>query len=173
MTRMLGTAPLVVLLALGLGLSGCDGSGSGGSADRAAVDEVEQQADAALDGVLHDVAAALRLDGAQGSRSFTICGESYAPRGVVMQSFVHFDASGELTREKATATTVGLLEDDGWTVDDPDNTVILKAAKGRLVLHVQIGPSLVQVDLVSECVETSDAVAEEYADRPTVDLAWS
>lgn len=168
MMRALGTVPLTLLLALGLG--GCGGQDDD---SRQAVEDAVRQADETIDGVVHQVAAALRLDGAQGSRSFTICGESYAPRGVVMQNFLRFTSSGELTQENAFTATVGLLRDDGWTVDDPANRVSVVGTKGPLTLRVEIHPSLVQVGVTAPCIETSDGIAEEYADRPTTDLTWS
>ncbi|WP_418058100.1 hypothetical protein [Pimelobacter simplex] len=170
MTRTLGIVPLTVLLALSLGLSGC---GNKDEAGRAAAHEAELQADAAIDGVLHRIAAALGLDEAKGSRSFTRCGESYAPRGVVMQNFLNFRATNDLTHEQATATTARLLRDDGWTVAEPDNPVFVSGAKGPLTLRVEIATAMVVVDLVSDCIETSDDVVEEYTDRATVDLTWA
>ncbi|GAA3533524.1 hypothetical protein [Nocardioides daeguensis] len=173
--RLLGNAlalPLALLSAAAL--SGCDDEAPTPAAvGRTAVDDVVAAADDARAGVLHELADALVLTGAEGTRSFTTCGDDLAPGGVVLNDFVRFGSSGELTQEKATATAVGLLEADGWTVDDPDNQVALNATKGELVLHLRIDPAQVQVDLGSECVETSRKVATEYDDRPKVGLAWS
>lgn len=168
--RLLGNASLAVVLALLLtvGLSGCDDD-----ADRAAVDDVVAAADAALDGVLHQVADTLVLSGAEGNRSFTVCGDDLAPRGVVMNDFVRFDSSGDLGQEEATAAAVGLLDDDGWTVERADNPGIVTATKDGLVMRVEITASLVQVHLRADCIETPRDLAEEYADRSTVDLDWS
>jgi len=171
MTRTLGI--LLLALALALGLAGCGSDRSENDGGSPAVDDVEKAADDAVDGVLHRVAAALGLERAKGSRSFTICGESYAPRGVVLQGFLNFQAAGGLTHDEATAATVGVLEDDGWRVADPDNPVFVEGKKGALTLRVEISASLVVVDLVSDCVETSDRVAKDYAARPKVELAWS
>ncbi|MBM0126446.1 hypothetical protein [Pimelobacter simplex] len=167
--RLLGNAvalPLVLLLAAGL--SGCDDEPG-----RTAVDDVVRAADDARAGVLHDIADALVLTGAEGTRSFTVCGDDLSPGGVVLNDFLRLGSSGELTEEKATATAVGLLEADGWTVEDPDNKVALSATKGELVLNLRIDPGQVQVHLRAECTRTSREVAEDYDDRPKVDLAWS
>ncbi|TQK69859.1 hypothetical protein [Nocardioides sp. SLBN-35] len=167
--RLLGIAaapPLALLLAVGL--TGCDDD-----ADRTAVDEAVTSADDARAGVLHDIADALVLSGADGSRSFSICGDDLAPGGVVLNDFVRFGSSGELTQEKAVATAVGLLEADGWTVEDPDRRASLSATKGELVLNLRIDPAQVQAHLRAECVKTSRKVAEEYDDRPEAGLIWS
>ena len=171
--RLLGNAravPLALMLALLLviGLTGCDDE-----ADRTAVDDVVRAADDARVGVLHEIADALVLTGAEGTRSFSICGDQLAPGGVVLNDFVHFGSSGELTQEKATATVAGLLEADGWTVADPANQVALNATKADLALNLLITPAQVQVHLRAECIETSRKVAEDYDDRPKVGLAWS
>ena len=102
--RLLGNAQavppaLMLALLLVIGLTGCDDE-----ADRTAVDDVVRAADDARAGVLHEIADALVLTGAEGTRSFSICGDQLAPGGVVLNDFVHFGASGALTQEKATAT---------------------------------------------------------------------
>jgi hypothetical protein len=172
--RPLGTAaalPLALLLAAGL--AGCDGEADGTSVGRTPVDDVVEASDDARAGVLHEIADALVLTGAEGTRSFTVCGDDLAPGGVVLNDFVRFGSSGELTQEEATATALGLLEADGWRVDDPTNQVALSATKGELSLNLQIAPAQVQVHLRAECIETSRKVAEAYDDRPKVGLSWS
>lgn len=167
--RLLGNAlALTLAVLLAAGLTGCDDE-----ADRTAVDDVVRAADDARAGVLHDIADALVLTGAEGSRSFTICGDKLSPGGVVLNDVVHFGSSGELTQERATDTAVGLLEADGWTVEDPANQVALSATKGDLALNLRITPAQVQVHLRAECIETSRKVAEDYDGRPKVDLRWS
>ncbi len=165
---------VIVAVLTAPGLSGCaDGAapaGPEGAEGTAAVEAVVAASDDALEGVLRDVARTLRLERARGSRSFTICGDGPSPRGVVTNSFVHFDSASGLTRQKATAAAVALLEADGWTVDDPGDQVLLTAGKGRLLLQLQIAPSLVQVDLGSECIETSGDVARAYDARPVAGL---
>ncbi|MBM7516123.1 hypothetical protein [Nocardioides nitrophenolicus] len=159
-----------VVLAFGLPLvtAGCAAGAGAGRADVAAV---VRDADRARAGVLHEIAAQLGLGGVRGSRSFAVCGDDLAPRGVVLEDFVHLDSSGELAPPEATAAAVGLLRDDGWRVADPAGP-LLTATRGALVLHLVLGAALVQVDLSTRCVATSRAVAEAYADRPVEDLPW-
>jgi hypothetical protein len=167
--RLLGNAralPLALLLTVAL--TGCDEE-----EDRTAVDDVVEAADDARAGVLHEIADALVLSGAEGTRSFTICGDDLAPGGVVLNDLVQFSSSGELTQEKATAAAAGLLEGDGWTVEDPANQAALSATKGELALNLRITPAQVQVHLRAECITTSRKVAEDYDDRPKVGLTWS
>ncbi|GAA4091070.1 hypothetical protein ACFFOS_25705 [Nocardioides kongjuensis] len=167
--RLLGNAvALPVALLLAAGLTGCDDE-----ADRTAVDDVIAAADDARAGVLHEIADALVLSGAEGSRSFTVCGDDLAPGGVVLNDLVRFGSSGELTQEKATATAAGLLEADGWTVEDPAGQTALSATKGDLSLNLRIAPAQVQVHLRAACIRTSRKVAEDYDDRPEIGLAWS
>lgn len=166
MKRLLGTAPL--LLALALTLSGCIGGDDEGIA---LVDDAENQAVAAIDGVVHDIAAALGLEFGSGSRSFGICGESYAPRGVEMLNFLNFEAVDSLD-DAAGAATAEALEADNWTVERISETRI-KGTKGLLTMLVEIGPAAVGVDISNtECLDTSDDVARKTQDRPQVDIAW-
>ncbi|WGX98132.1 hypothetical protein [Nocardioides sp. L-11A] len=166
-------AALLVLL-LAAVPAGCGDPGPPSRAAGArAVEDVVAETDRALGGVLRELARTLRLGGAQGSRSFATCGDIGVPGGVVSNAFVHLTSSSDLTREAATAAAVALLVADGWRVDDPDNQALLTARKGRLTLHLRIGWSLVQVDLGSDCVATSPALARAYDERPAVDLGRS
>ncbi|MDQ6527267.1 hypothetical protein RB608_26875 [Nocardioides sp. LHD-245] len=165
---------VAVLLLLAAAPSGCGDPGRSSRPTGArAVEAVVAEADRALDGVLRDLARTLRLGGAQGSRSFAVCGDTGAPRGVVSNVFVHFTSASELTHQEATTAAAELLAADGWAVVDPHNQALLTATRSRLTLHLRIGPSLVQVDLGSECVETSAALAGAYDDRPVAELGRS
>lgn len=168
MKRLLGTAPLLLALALALTLGACDG---GDDDSRDLVDDAEGQATAAIDGVLHDIAAALDLEFGSGSRSFVICGESYAPRGVQMNNFLNFEPGG-LDDAEAIDSTAEVLEADGWTVKRL-GAPIVEGAKGLLTLRVEVGPAAVAVDISNtECLETTDDVARKTQDRPQVDIEW-
>jgi hypothetical protein len=166
MKRLLGTAPF--LLALSLFLGGCNGGDDDG---RDLVDDAEGQAATAIDGVVHDIATALDLEFGSGSRSFVICGESYAPRGVQMRNFLNFEPSG-LDDADAIDTVAGVLEADGWTVERR-GAPLIEGAKGLLTLRVEVGPAAVAVDISNtECLDTSDDVARKTQDRPQVDIEW-
>jgi len=169
--RLLGTASLTLAVPLALallGLSACDDD-----ADRAAVDRVVAAADDARGGVLHRIAQALALGDADGSRSFTVCGDALAPGGVVLNDVVRFDSAGALTEQEAASAAAGLLEDDGWQVRRPGDPRIVSATKGDLTMRLEITPAQLQVDLGSGCIETSREVAEEYDDRPRIELGRS
>ncbi|MCX6402131.1 MAG: hypothetical protein NTX33_19640 [Propionibacteriales bacterium] len=166
MKRLLGTAPL--LLALALTLGGCN---RGDDDSRDLVDDAEDQATAAIDGVLHDIAAALDLEFGSGSRSFVICGESYAPRGVQMRNFLNFEPGG-LDDADAIDAAAGALEADGWTVKRL-GAPLIEGAKGLLTLRVELGPAAVAIDISNtECLDTTDDVARKTQDRPQVDIEW-
>ncbi len=169
------TAPsgiLTLVTAAAAAATGCGGPAD--STGAVAVEAVVAEVDRVLGDLVPDLVRALRLDGARGSRSFTICGDRAAPRGVVVNTFVRFgSSSSDLTRAEATATVAVLLDAAGWTIDDPANRALLTADRGRLELHVTITPSLVQLDLGSACVATPDLVARAYDDRPVADLALS
>lgn len=175
--RRRGSAPLLApaVLVLALGPSGCT---EGGGPDPA-VEEVVAAADGALDGDLHELAAALRLSRPVGTRSFSLCGESYAPGGVRLRTVVRFDASDAVSPQEGRATAASVLEAAGWSLEDvaggdgPGRPVVLVAAKDRLVLRVELAWGVVQVGLRSTCVETSDDVARAYDDRPATDVEWS
>lgn len=150
-----------------LGLGGC----SSGDEDRERVDAVETAALDAVDGVLHDISAAVEMPFSAGSHSFVICGESYAPRGVIHRVFFNFESPAELTNEVAIDTTVGLLEGDGWHVERLRNAQVVIGEKDRSTLRLEFG-AIVVGQLKSDCVETSNALAREYSDRSTADIEW-
>jgi hypothetical protein len=172
MRSLLGNARLVVLLSALLATPLAAGCGAGdGDDDRKAVADVEQQALDAVDGVLHDIAGELEMDFVSGSRRFVLCGESYAPRGAIHRATLHFGPS-PLDPDAAVDAAATAMEGDGWTVDRPPNTSIVEGEKDDTTLRLELGPAAVAVDVVSDCVETSDDVAREYRDIETADLAW-
>ncbi|TNM37328.1 hypothetical protein FHP29_15910 [Nocardioides albidus] len=181
--RLLGNArrtlPALILLVLAGGLAACSDDPAtqpkrSGADDP--VPRVVQDADAALDGVLHRIADELGLTWATGNRFYNLCGESYAPGGVVMDTLFRFDSSDVLTLEQGIEKIRALLEEDGWTVKKPvanPDSVILRATKGVLDLHLELAGGLLQGHLGSDCIETSDDVAREWADKPDAELDWS
>lgn len=158
---------LAVGLASALGLGGC----SSGDGDHERVDAVETAALDTVDGVLHDISAAVAMPFNAGSHSFVICGESYAPRGVIHRVFFNFESPAELTNEAAIDATVDLLEGDGWQVERPRNPQVVIGEKGRSTLRLEFG-GIVVGQLKSDCVETSNQVAREYSDRSNADIEW-
>jgi hypothetical protein len=139
--------------------------------DRKAVEDVEQQGLDAIDGVLHEIAGALEMEFVSGSHRFVLCGESYAPRGAIHRAALHFGPS-VLDFDAAVDAAATAMEDDGWTVDRPPNPVVVEGKKDDTTLRLEFGPAAVAVDVVSECVETSDDVAREYRDVDNKDLEW-
>ncbi|GAA3656783.1 hypothetical protein GCM10022237_16090 [Nocardioides ginsengisoli] len=143
------------LLVLALLLAGCGPSDGG----RYAVDEAVRASDAAVAGVLHRLAIALRLDAPTGARSFAICGDALAPRGVVVRTLLRFPAPSGIPPER----TAAVLRADGWAA----------GRKGVLTLRVDDAGDAVQVSLVSDCVATSREVARRYDERPPAEVGWS
>ncbi len=172
MMRALGRLTLACVLAAGLAGCGDDG-GDGGSGKGGAglVEDAEQRADAAIDGVVHAIAAKLGLTFGSGGRLFAICGESYAPGGVRMRNFLNFEPSGVPDEETAAATTE-VLTSEGWTIVRPGNPSIVQGEKDGLLLRVELGPGAVVVELSSDCLDTSDDVARETQKRPRTDISW-
>lgn len=158
----------VVVLGVAVGMAGCGGDPD---AERAEVDRTEQAALAAVDGVVHEVADATRLEFTSGDHDFVICGESYAPGGVIHRVSLHFgppDASVERAVEQAAEA----LAAGGWEVERPGNPAIVDGVKGASTLRFQFGGAATEVSIRSSCVETSGDVANEYADRANVDIGW-
>ena len=145
---------LAVLLTL-VALVGCGRDEAG----RAAVSAAVRQSDAVVAGALHRLAAALRLDPAVGRRSFTICGDTLAPRGVVVRTFLRFPSTSGIPPER----TAAVLRNEGWST----------GRQGQLTLDVQDAGDAVLVSVVSDCVATSRRVAREYDERPPTDVPWS
>ncbi|WP_408898420.1 hypothetical protein ACJ5H2_04755 [Nocardioides sp. R1-1] len=176
--RLHERAPLLVpaALLLAFGPSGCT---AGGGGSHPAVEEVVSAADGLVEGELHEIATALRLGGPVGSRSFSLCGESYAPGGVRLRTVVRFDSSDTVSPREGRAAAAAVLEAAGWSVDrdgEPapgERVVVLTATKDRLVLRVELAWGVVQVGLRSTCVETPDDVARTYDDRPATAVEWS
>lgn len=175
MMRTLGSLGLACVLAATF--AGCgdgDGGGGRGGDDKGGshlVDDAERRADAAIDGVVHDIAAALDLTFGTGGRHFAICGETYAPGGVQMLNFLNFEPGG-LPDDEAVAAASRALEDDGWKVTRPGNPAIVDGEKDGLTLRVELGAGAVVIDLTSTCLDTSDDVARETQERPRAEITW-
>ncbi|HVK28098.1 MAG TPA: hypothetical protein VM575_07140 [Nocardioides sp.] len=157
-----------VVLGVALGMAGCGGDPD---AERAEVDETEQAALAAVDEVVHDVADATRLEFHSGDHDFVICGESYAPRGVIHRVSLHFGPP-DTSVERAVEQAAEALATDGWEVGHPGNPAIVEGVRGSNTLRFHFGGAATEVSIRSSCVETSDDVANEYADRANVDIDW-
>ncbi len=162
--RRLGTISLLGLLPLGV--AGCGGD----EVDRAEVDGVEQQAVDAVDGVLHDLSERTRAEFVSGNRFFSVCGAGYDPRGVVMRSHLQLGSPAELPSDDAADLAGTLLEDDGWTVERWKQAAVVEGAKGELNLRIEFD-ALTVVSIHTDCIETSDGVAEEYSGRD-VEVRW-
>lgn len=162
--RRLGIVSLLGLLALGV--AGCGGDED----DRAEVDDVEQQAAEAVDGVLHDVAERTGATFVGGNRFFSPCGPAYAPRGVVMRSHLQLGSPAELPSDAAADLAGTLLEDDGWTVERWERAAVVEGTKGELKLKIEFD-ALTAVSIDTDCIETSDGVTEEYSGRD-VGVRW-
>lgn len=165
MKQTLGITSLLLLLPLVLAGCGSDEEG------RQAVADAEAEAEATVDGVVHDIAAALDSAFTSGSRHFAICGDTYAPRGVILRSSLNFEST-ELGADEAVTAAAQALEADGWQVVRPENPAIVEGEKGVLVVRVEVGPALVAVKVSTECVETTDDVARETQDREVQDIVW-
>ncbi|WP_435771885.1 hypothetical protein [Nocardioides sp. SYSU DS0651] len=178
MSFLLGTDRLVLLAAAALasplvaGCGGGDDEGGRAEVDQVdQVDQVEEQAVDAVDGVVHDVADATGIAFVSGNRFFSICGESYAPRGVVLRSFLQFEPS-ELPDAEAADRAAESLAAGGWDVEQRSGSAVVEAAKDDLRMKVEFGPAAAVVGLNTDCVETSDDVAREYDDRDDVEVEW-
>lgn len=158
----------VVVLGVALGAAGCGGDPE---AERADVDETEELALAAVDGVVHDVADGTRLEFRSGDHDFVICGETYAPGGVIHRVSLHFGPP-DATVERAIERAAEALEADGWDVERPGNPAIVEGVRGSNTLRFHFGGAATEVSIRSSCIETSDDVAKEYADRANVDIDW-
>lgn len=158
----------VVVLGVAACLAACGGDPD---AERAAVDETEELALAAVDGVVHEVADATRLEFSSGDHDFVTCGESYAPGGVIHRVSLHFGPP-DATVERAIERAAEALEADGWEVERPGNPAIVEGVRGSNTLRFHFGGAATEVSIRSSCVETSDDMAKEYADRPNADIAW-
>lgn len=175
MRPMLGsprTALLAATLLLVPALGGCDAAGGGGGKD--AHDRVEAVVDdalAAVDGVLHELAADVQMRFNEGNRFYSLCGDDLAPGGVVHQVTINFRAS-ELPDDKAADRAAAVLKADGWTVERPANPRIAIGTKSDNTFRVEFGPGAVVVQVTSECVETSNKVARDYAGKPDEDIVW-
>ena len=163
-------AVVVLGVAMGatMGMAGCGGDPD---AERTEVDRTEQAALAAVDGVVHEVADATRLEFTSGDHDFVICGESYAPGGVVHRVSLHFGPP-DTSVERAVEQAAGALEAGGWDVEHPGNPAIVEGVKDAHTLRFHFGGAATEVSIRSSCVETSDDVANEYADRANADIDW-
>lgn len=174
MPRHLGAVgvPVLPLLSgllalLGLLVAGC----SDDEGDRAKVDAVEQQALDAVDGVLHDIAERTGMEFEAGTRSAAICGESYAPRGVRIRVFARLGAPAELSDDAALAVAQEVLVADGWQVEPTGRERLVRTTRDELEMRLDFTSGL-QADITAGCIETSNDVAREVADRPARDVAW-
>lgn len=157
-----------VLLGAALGMAGCGGDPD---AERADVGETEKAALEAVDEVVHDVADTTRLEFHSGDHDFVICGEGPAPRGVIHRVSLHFGPP-DSTVDRAVQHAAEALATDGWEVEQPVNDAIVQGVKGDHTLRFHFGGAGTEASIRSSCVETSDDLAEEYADRANVDIDW-
>jgi hypothetical protein len=149
------------LLAVLLLLAGCAPAGRDG--ERRSIEAAVRASDAVVAGVLHRLAASLDLGPPAGTRSFTICGDALAPRGVAVRTFLRFPSTSGIPPERSAAVRAAVLEADGWVA----------GRKDTLTLHVEDAGDAVQVSLVADCVATSRALARDYDERPPVAVGWS
>ncbi len=77
-----------------------------------------------------------------------------------------------LPDDKAADRAAAVLEADGWTVERPANPRIAIGTKSDNTFRVEFGPGAVVVQVTSECVETSNKVARDYAGKPDEDIVW-
>lgn len=167
--RLLGIGSMVGALALALSACG-DGDGGGGE-DRSRIDRAEADVQAAVDGVLHEIAAQAGLAFQAGNRFFVICGESYAPGGIHVNNHLLFHGPAELPTRDAIEQAVQVLDADGWRVKRPPQPEVFTATKGVVVLRLDFrGP--VQIDADTECIQTGGHVARETSKRPDAELRW-
>ncbi|WP_157537253.1 hypothetical protein [Nocardioides sp. Root190] len=169
MKARLGTAaaPLAGLMVV---LAGC--SAGGDTEDRSRFEALEQEALDVVDGVLHDIAGETDMAFEAGTRATSICGESYAPRGVKLRVFARFAAPAEMATDDAMAATGEALTGDGWELDPQPRERIVLATREDLEIRFDFA-GVVQVHITAGCIETSDGVAREIGDRPTKDLDWA
>lgn len=163
--RRLGTISLIGLLPLGV--AGC----GGGEDDRAKVDSVEQQAVEAVDGVLHDVAEQTGAKFVGGNRFFSPCGPSYAPRGVVMRSYLQLGSAEKLPLDDAADLAGTLLEDDGWAVERWDEGAVVQGTKDELRLRIEFGGAATVFSIDADCIEVSRGVGKDY-DELDIEVRW-
>lgn len=165
--RRIGMLGLVGVIATPL-LAGCGGSDDD---DRARVDAVERHALEAVDGVLHDIASDLQMEFGAGNHFFVICGESYAPRGIIHRAIANFSPSVLTEAESVTRATT-ILDEAGWTVETFPNPDIVEGTQQDNTIRLEFGPAAVSVTVRSECVKTSDGFARDQAEVDDADLEW-
>lgn len=168
MTRAQWWGPaFACLLMTGPMLGGCSGDGdTEGDDERQRVDAAVDASYDARDGVLAAFAEAAGLRPASGQLRFSTCGESYAPRGVITHLTATYAPSSVVSTEQTLRTAADELETAGWTVDAAGGDGPLVAESGDLTAQVEAGGAAVLVRLTSACIETSDDVALDYAERP-------
>lgn len=162
--RLSGIGAFLGILAFALAGCGDD------DADRAKVDDAREQIQAAVDGVLHDLADRVGLEFQDGNQFLVWCGESYAPGGIFVRSHLLFDEPAELPADDAVAAAVDVLDDAGWRIERPPHPQIFTATKGAVVLRLDFR-GIVQVNADTDCIETSGHVARELNGTDT-DLTW-
>lgn len=163
-TGVLGLAGVIAAPLL-VGCGGDDGQ------DRARVETVERHALAAVDGVLHDIATDLELEFGGGNHFFAICGESYAPQGVIHQVITNFSPSA-LTDVESVARVTTLLDEAGWVVEAFPNPAVVEGTQEDNTLRLEFGPAAVSATVRSDCIETSDGFARDQADVEAADIDW-
>lgn len=169
------TALLAATLLLGPFLGACEagggGRGGGGADDDTRVDTVVDGALEAVDGVLHELAEGVQMRFDEGNRFFSLCGDDLAPGGVVHTVTINFRPS-ELPDEKAADKAAEVLTAGGWTVERPENPRITIGTKDAMTIRVEFGPGAAVAQVTSDCVETSDRVARDYAKKSDEGIVW-
>lgn len=167
---------LVMGMVLTLALAGCGDDTTGGDGvegDTRAAQATLERAEAAVDGVLHDLATDQGLSFKGGSRSYAICGDTSRPRGVILRMRLNFGLGPRFNGpEGAVAAATQVFEEAGWSVERPPNPEIVLAREGELTFQIQFGSLLAAVEVSSECVKVPDDAALSLADEPSVDLTW-
>lgn len=166
MTRRLGPwGALIVVLFLAASCSSDDG-------DHDDVERRQDEMTEAVDGVVHDVAAATGIEFRSANRWAVICGNAIDPVGVKQRAALHFGPPPESTIEQAVSDAATALEDAGWSAELPANPAIVVGENDGLTLRFHFGGAGTEVSLRSSCVETSGDVANEYQDEGSTDVEW-
>ena len=160
----------VTVLVAGVGLTGC-GDGGGDNQDdsaRSRLDSDEKSVDALVADLVPRLAKALKADASGGRAFYRTCGMEPDLTGAEYTSNPQFGPSPDTGA--AVDRVVALLENDGWSVEQPANTEVVEGTLKQRSIRIQVGAHGTDVKVAGGCVDSSSGVAVEYGGRPAKDV---